>query len=92
MCEKTCSLEDTFWPLWHENCEIPSHMYGRPPATDIAISTDFEHKKKLVLFFPGTEKIMLILCVTRFLLSALKVKQHMAVCHATNYIHIYKIN
>lgn len=54
MCEKTCSLEDTFWPLWHENCEIPSHVYGRPPATDIAISTEFEHKKKLVLFFPGT--------------------------------------
>lgn len=31
MCEKTCSLQGTFWPLCHENCEILSHMGDHLP-------------------------------------------------------------
>lgn len=69
--------------------ELLSGVFGTLPAADTAIGTDSIHKSKLLLFFPGTKKIMLISCVTGFLLSVLKVKQHMAVCHATNYIQIY---
>lgn len=89
MWEDLPSWGQSFWSLWHENCELLNSVFGSLPPTDTAFGTDSKHKRKLLLFFPGSKKITLISYVTCFLLSALKVKQHMAVCHATSYIHIY---
>lgn len=88
-CEKTCHREDSLFGHYGMKTELLNSVFGSLPPTDTAIGTDFKHKRKLLLFFPGSKKIMLISYVTCFLLSALKVKQHMAVCHATSYIHIY---